>query len=111
ARNRYTACGFEPRGRRRNRAIQIEHGLTKRDKPLEIGTRCRAIDKTPGFVCFQIEDVARVVQHARFVKAHSKLQENVAHLAKQARPLVPKIFPIAQASASMLQYPAEEQRT
>ena len=88
--------------------VSPELALAQRRERAQVGRRGAALDKSQHFVDFEIEDVARVVEHIERVEPPADLEKDAADAAEQPRALEPQVFAIANPPLRVPQDPRED---
>jgi hypothetical protein len=67
-----------------------------------------AVDEGKDFVDFEVQHVARRIEHANCVKSAPELEKDLSHAREQACPLETQVLAVADPAARVLQNPAQD---
>ncbi len=82
---------------------------SNRGEGSQVGAGRAAVDESKNFVDFEVQHVARRVEHATSMQAAAELEKDLSNSREQARPLEPQVLAVADPAARMLQHPAQSE--
>ena len=96
---------------RKYRAFLVSAKLpaSKRGEGSQVGAGRAAVDESKDFVDFEVQHVARCIEHATSVQAAAELEKDLSNAREQARPLEPQVLAVADPATCMLQHPAQSE--